>query len=73
MAQDDPYNPDYANIADTNTTTFDGSASSTDAAVINEIAGNEYRIHRLAHSQINRGHPGSHWAIVSHLGLKRCG
>jgi hypothetical protein len=40
MAQNDPYLPDYATVADNGSTTFDGSASSTNAAIINEVAGN---------------------------------
>lgn len=40
MARNDPYLPDYATVADNGSTTFDGGASSTNAAIINEVAGN---------------------------------
>lgn len=40
MAQNDPYLPDFAAVADGGSTTFDGSASSTNQAIINEVAGN---------------------------------
>ncbi len=37
MAQNDPYLPDFATVADNGSTTFDGSASETDAAIISEV------------------------------------
>lgn len=40
MAQNDPYLPDYATVAASGSTTFDGSDSSTNQAIINEISGN---------------------------------
>lgn len=40
MAQNDPYNPDFVTVADNGSATFDGSASETNAAIINEVAGN---------------------------------
>jgi hypothetical protein len=40
MAQNDPYLPDFATVADGGSTTFDGSGSSTNAAIVNEVAGN---------------------------------
>lgn len=40
MAANDPYLPDFATVADGGSTTFDGSDSSTGAAIVNEIAGN---------------------------------
>jgi hypothetical protein len=39
MARGDPYLPDFATVADGGSVTFDGSASSTDTAIINEIYG----------------------------------
>lgn len=39
MARNDPYLPDFATVADGGSTTFDGSASSTGTAIVNEIAG----------------------------------
>lgn len=37
MARNDPYLPDYATVADNGSTTFDGSASSTGSAIVNEV------------------------------------
>ena len=39
MAQNDPYLPDFATVADGGSVTFDGSASSTGTAIINEVYG----------------------------------
>lgn len=40
MARNDPYLPDFVTVADGGSTTFDGSASGTGTAIINEISGN---------------------------------
>jgi hypothetical protein len=63
MARGDPYNPDFADIADTNTATFDGSASSTNAAIVTEISGNGAAKLRIQHS--NDG--GTSWQTVTQL------
>jgi len=63
MARGDPYNPDFADIADTNTATFDGSSSSTNAAVISEISGNGDAEIRVQHSNDS----GSTWTTVAQL------
>lgn len=39
MARGDPYNPDYQNVADGGSATFDGSASATSASIVSEVAG----------------------------------
>lgn len=39
MARNDPYLPDFATVADGGSTTFDGSASSSDTTIVNEITG----------------------------------
>jgi hypothetical protein len=39
MARNDPYLPDFATVASGNSVTFDGSASATGEAIVNEITG----------------------------------
>jgi hypothetical protein len=40
MARNDPYLPDFQTVADNGSVTFDGSASATGSAIVNEVAGN---------------------------------
>jgi len=40
MARNDPYLPDFQTVADNGSVTFDGSASATRSAIVNEVAGN---------------------------------
>jgi hypothetical protein len=40
MARNDPYLPDFATVAQGGSVVFDGSASATGAAIVNEVAGN---------------------------------
>lgn len=63
MARNDPYNPDFASLADTGTAVFDGSASATDAAIISEVAGNGDAELRVQES--NDG--GSNWQTIAQL------
>jgi len=39
MARNDPYLPDFATVAQGGNVTFDGSASATGEAIVNEITG----------------------------------
>jgi len=63
MARNDPYNPDFASLADQGTAVFDGSASATDAAVISEVAGNGDAELRVQES--NDG--GTNWQTIAQL------
>jgi hypothetical protein len=40
MARNDPYLPDFQTVADNGSVTFDGSASGTGSAIVNEVAAN---------------------------------
>lgn len=63
MAQNDPYIPDFATVADGGSATFDGSASSTDTAIINEISGNFDA--QIFIEESNDG--GSSWTQITQL------
>lgn len=63
MAADDPYDPPFASIADQATAVFDGSNSSTNAAIVNEIAGNGDAKIRLQESNDS----GSTWTTIAQL------
>lgn len=63
MARNDPFNPDYASLADQGTAVFDGSGSATGAAVISEVAGNGDAELRIQES--NDG--GSNWQTIAQL------
>jgi len=63
MAQGDPFTPDSASVSDGNTTTFDGSSSSTNAAIISEISGD--RDTKLYIEKSNDG--GSTWTQIAQL------
>jgi len=63
MARNDPYNPDFASLADQGTAVFDGSASATGAAIISEVAGNGDAELRIQES--NDG--GSNWQTIAQL------
>jgi hypothetical protein len=63
MAADDPYDPAFASISDQATATFDGSASSTNKAIVNEIAGNGDAEIRLQESNDS----GSTWTTIAQL------
>ncbi len=39
MARNDPYLPDFETVPDGGSVTFDGSASATNVAIVNEVAG----------------------------------
>ncbi len=39
MARNDPYLPDFETVPDGGSVTFDGSASATNAAIVNEVTG----------------------------------
>jgi hypothetical protein len=63
MAQNDPYLPDFQTVADGGSVTFDGSASSTGTAIINEIAGN-FDV-QIFIEESNDG--GTNWTQVTQL------
>ena len=63
MAQNDPYLPDFATVADGGSVTFDGSASSTGTAIINEVYG-DFDV-QISIEASNDG--GTSWTQVTQL------
>ena len=63
MAQNDPYIPDFLSIASSGSDNFDGSASSTDAAIISGVMGTADA--ELYIEASNDG--GSSWSTVTQL------